>query len=73
MPYTTKELDKLTAMQIRKVARSFRAVAARTVGYPETAVSFLRLAERYEDIARQREVEAIGAGDEGGHGSDGVC
>jgi hypothetical protein len=51
-------LDSLTAAQLRAEANRFRATAARNAAHPDTAASYKRVADRLEQLARQREAEA---------------
>ena len=56
-------LDQLTSEQLRELAKSYRATAAQNADYPETCASYLRLAERYQEMADEREAaERAGKG-----------
>jgi hypothetical protein len=51
-------LNRRTAAQLRIEAEAYRAAAAANSSHPDTAASYQRLAERLEQLARQREAEA---------------
>ena len=51
---STPTLDSMTIEQLRAAARGFREAARAPVG-EATARSFIRLAQRYEDLADERE------------------
>jgi hypothetical protein len=50
-------LDDLTPDQLRAVAKNYREDASSSA-FPATAASMLRLAERYEEMAADREAES---------------
>jgi hypothetical protein len=54
-------LDDLTATELRALAQDCRRAASRNVKFPATAATFLRMADRYEAIATQRQPEGAGA------------
>jgi hypothetical protein len=45
----------LTVQQLRASARNFRAAAERNRAYPETYTSYIKLAEAFEQAAKERE------------------
>ena len=57
MAYNATGVDDLTPEQLRTLADNYREVA-KSSAYLATATTLLRLAERFEEFAAERETEA---------------
>ena len=55
-------LAELTPEQLRAQAKSYRAAAEQNTDYPESCVSYRRLAERCEEMADACDADLAGDG-----------